>query len=402
MVKTRRPLKLAQRTAPFQESVIREMTRLGDETNSINLSQGLPDFDPPVEVLQAAVEAISSGDNQYTFPFGSPAFREAIAEKSLRYNKIQANPETEVTVTCGVSEAMMASILALTDPGDEVVILEPWYENYLPDCVMAGVIPRFVRLHEPDYRFDHKELRAAFRTRTRLILINSPHNPTGRVFTMDELEMIAGLCQEFGVIAITDEIYEYILYDGNQHVSLGRLDGMQDRTVTISGLGKSYALTGWRVGWAVAASPLSAVIRKVHDYLTICAPAPFQTAGVVALGLPDSYYEALRCQYENRRRIFIEGLEKIQIPYRMPEGAYYVMADFSHLNWDRQKYKQNTWTEDRVFAEAIARDVGVAAVPGSSFYANKVEGTRRVRFNFAKKVKTLEEAVKRILARWEA
>lgn len=396
MEKPKHLLKMAQRTDPFQESVIREMTRLGDETNSINLSQGLPDFNPPLEVLQTAVEAILNGDNQYTFPFGSSEFREAIAAKSLRYNHLQADPEDEITVTCGVSEAIMASILALTDPGDEVVILEPWYENYLPDCLMAGIIPHFVSLHEPDYVFDPRELRAAFHPRTRLILINSPHNPTGRVFTIDELGMIARLCQEFGVIAVTDEIYEHILYDGYKHVSLGSLDGMQDRTVTISGLGKSYALTGWRVGWAVAASPLSALIRKVHDYLTICAPAPFQTAGVVALGLPEDYYDAMRSQYENRRRILLEGLENINMPYRSPEGAYYVMADFSQLNWDRKKYYRSDWTEDRIFAETIARETGVAVVPGSSFYANKGQGTRRVRFNFAKQEKTLEEAVKRL------
>jgi len=395
---TRAPhsLTLARRTEPFQESVIREMTRLGDETDAVNLSQGLPDFDPPPEVLEAAVAAIRSGDNQYTFPFGTLAFRKAIAAKSARYNHIPADPETEVTVTCGVSEAIMATILALTDPGDEVIILEPWYENYVPDCRMAGARPRFVPLREPDYTFDPDELRAAFNDRTRLILINTPHNPTGRVFTRAELSIIARLCQEFGVIAVTDEIYEHIFYDGHEHVSIGSLEGMHDRTVTICGLGKSYAVTGWRVGWAVAASPLTAVIRKVHDYLTVCAPAPFQAAGIVALGLPESYYAEMRAQYAARRAILLNALDAVGMPYREPEGAYYVMADFGDLQWEQTAFSRPGWSPDRAFAEYIAREVGVAVVPGSSFYAGGEQGTSRVRFNFAKQENTLREAAKRL------
>jgi len=390
-------LTLARRTAPFQESVIREMTRLGDETGAINLSQGLPDFDPPPEVLEAAVAAIRSGDNQYTFPFGTLAFRQAIAAKSARYNRIPADPEIEVTVTCGVSEAIMATILALTDPGDEVIILEPWYENYVPDCLMAGVRPRFVPLREPEYTFDPDELRAAFNDRTRLILINTPHNPTGRVFTRAELTTIAALCQEFNVIAVTDEIYEHILYNGREHVSIGSLDGMRDRTVTICGLGKSYAVTGWRMGWTIAAAPLTAAIRKVHDYLTVCAPAPFQAAGIVALNLPDDYYEQMRAQYATRRAILLSALDSVGMPYREPEGAYYVMADFGGLEWEQSAFSHPGWTPDRAFAEYIAREVGVAVVPGSSFYAGHTQGTSRVRFNFAKQETTLREAAKRLL-----
>ncbi len=372
------------------------MTRLGDETGSVNLSQGLPEFDPPPAVLEAAVQAIRSGDNQYTFPFGSAEFRAAVAAKMARYNHIQADPETEITVTCGVSEAIMAALLALTDPGDEVIILEPWYENYLPDCRMAGAAPVFVPLHEPDYAFDPAELRRAFNARTRLILVNTPHNPTGKVFNREELETIAGLCQEFGVIAVTDEIYEHIYYDGYAHLSLGSLPGMQDRTVTISGLGKSYAVTGWRVGWAAAAAPLTALIRKVHDYLTVCAPAPFQAAGLAALALPETYYQEMRREYTARRTRLLGALETAGFAFHQPEGAYYVMADFGRLSWPQEQYARPGWTTDRAFAEFMARQAGVAVVPGSSFYAGQRGGLSRVRFNFAKRDSTLAEAGRRL------
>jgi aspartate/methionine/tyrosine aminotransferase len=392
----RRRITPAARSQPFQESVIREMTRLGDETGSVNLSQGLPDFQPPAEVLAAAITAIESGDNQYTFPFGAPAFREAISAKTSTYNHITANPETEITVTCGVSEAIMVVMLALTDPGDEIIILEPWYENYLPDCIMAGVRPRFVSLHEPDYIFDVRELENAFSDRTRLILINTPHNPSGKVFSRAELEEIARLCRERGVIAVTDEIYEHILYDGRKHISIGSLDGMEDRTVTISGLGKSYALTGWRVGWTIAHSQLTNLIRKVHDYLTICAPAPFQTAGIVALGLPEEYYVDLREQYHIRRTVLLKALDAAGLTYRHPEGAYYVMAGFDGVRWEPDRFRRSGWSLDRTFAEFLAREVGVAVVPGSSFYFGQVQGSSRVRFNFAKDLSTMEEAAKRL------
>lgn len=387
---------LAMRTASFQESVIREMTRLGDESGAVNLSQGLPDFDPPQEVLEAANDAIGKGENQYTFPFGLQVFRQAIAQKSLQYNHIRVDPETEVTVTCGVSEGLMATILALTDPGDEAIIFEPWYENYLPDCVMAGVIPRFVCLYEPDYSIDMDELRSAFSNRTRLVLINTPHNPTGKVFTRDELNLIALLCQEFNAVAVTDEIYERILYDDLQHISMGSLDGMRDRTVTISGLGKTYAVTGWRVGWVTAAARLSGLIRKVHDYLTVCAPAPFQAAGIAALGMPEAYYSQMVTQYACWRAILLDALSTVGLIYHRPQGAYYIMADFSAVNWQPGKYKHAGWTLDRKFAEFMAREIGVAVVPGSSFSAGKGQGRTRVRFNFAKKEDTLREAARRL------
>jgi aminotransferase len=396
-----KPIRYAQRTEPFQESVIREMTRLGAEVGAVNLSQGLPEFDSPPEALEAAAAAVIAGHNQYSYPFGTHELRQAIAQRMRSYNRVTLDAENEITVTCGVSEAAMCAVLALTDPGDEVVILQPWYENYLPDCLMAGAVPRFVPLHEPDYTFDPAELRAAFNQRTRLILLNTPHNPTGKVFTRAELEVVAGLCQEFGVVAVTDEIYEYILYDGREHVSLASLPGMEDRCVTTSGLGKTYALTGWRVGWAAAAAPLSWRIRKVHDYLTICAPGPFQAGGAAALQLPESYYTAMRAEYTARRTILLEALERSGFSFRVPAGAYYVMADFSCLAWDAQKYARPEWSLDRAFSEFLAREVGVAVVPGSSFYTGRGLGDTRVRFNFAKTPATLREAARRLAEKLE-
>ncbi len=387
---------VAKRTAGFQESVIREMTRLGDSTGAVNLSQGLPDFLAPAAVLDAAVEAIRQGENQYTFPFGDLAFRDAIAAKYQRDNGVVFNPESEITVTCGVSEAMIATILALTDPGDEVIILEPWYENYLPDCALAGVTPRFVALQLPDYALDRAELAKAFNDKTRLILINTPHNPTGRVFSKEDLAFIAGLCKQYDVIAVTDEIYEYILYDGVQHISIASLEGMRERSVTISGLGKTFSVTGWRIGWAAACGPLSVLIRKVHDYLTVCAPAPFQKAGITALNLGNDYFEHVIRQYTQTKEMFLPGLRGAGFEIYVPEGAYYVMADYSGIDWPEEKYQNLAWTKDRAFAEFLARDIGVAVVPGSSFYHRAEDGAHLVRFNFAKKEATLLEAVKRL------
>jgi aminotransferase len=377
---------LARRTQPFAESVIREMTRVGEKFGSINLAQGLPDFAPPKALVAALSRALDQpGSHQYTFPWGTAALREAIARKYARFNGFAPDPNKEVTVTCGVSEAVVAAIFALTEPGDEVVILEPWYENYLPACVLAGVRPRFVPLAEPGYILDADVLARAFNRRTRLILVNTPSNPSGRVFRKDELGEIARLCRRSGVIAIVDEIYEHIWSEGHPHLSLATLPGMRERTVTVSGLGKTYAVTGWRVGWAIAAPPLSALIRKVHDYLTICAPAPFQLAGCAALELPDSYYEELRKTYAKRRSILLDALARSGLAFAAPEGAYYVMADARDLGW----------RDDRVFVDFLIRKVGVVAVPGSSFYAEG-GGRTRARFNFAKKEETLLEAARRL------
>ncbi|HZX11550.1 MAG TPA: pyridoxal phosphate-dependent aminotransferase [Acidobacteriota bacterium] len=387
---------MAERVKPFQESVIREMTRLGDETGAVNLSQGLPDFDPPQEILDAAKQAIDGKKNQYTFPFGSLAFREAVAKKTSEYNKIPTDPEEEVTVTCGVSEALMVSMLALTDPGDEVIIFEPWYENYVPDCFMAGVKPVFFEQELPDYEIDFDKLEKLISSRTRLVIINTPQNPNGKVFSEKELLKIANLCEKHNLIAVSDEIYEHITYDSYQHISPASIDGMKGQAVTISGLGKTYSVTGWRVGWIVAAPELTRPMRKVHDYLTVCAPAPFQAAGIKALELPTGYYKHMKKEYKERRKLLLNVLDEVGMGYYKPNGAYYVMADFSHMDWDGESYARDDWTEDRAFAEYMAREIKVAVVPGSSFYAGEDKGTTQVRFNFAKKMSTLKEAVQRL------
>jgi aminotransferase len=382
----RRLPRLSRRTAPFQESVIREMTRLHAEVGGVNLAQGLPDFDPPKELVAALEESIGRSENhQYGFTWGVPAFREAIAAKTARVNGIRADPAAEITVTCGVSEGVAAAVLALTEPGDEAIVLEPWYENYVPACALAGVVPRFVPLTRPDFRLDETALAKAITKRTRIVFVNTPGNPSGRVFTREELAAVARLCQRHGLIAVTDEIYEHIWFDGHRHVSLGSLPGMEDRTVTLSGLGKTYAVTGWRVGWAVAAAPLTALVRKVHDYLTICAPTAFQDAGRAALALPDSYYDRLRGAYARRRTILLDALEAAGLAFAAPEGAYYVMVDGAPLGW----------RDDWALVDFLARKVGVIAVPGSSFYA-RGGGRTLIRVNFAKTEATLREAARRL------
>jgi aspartate/methionine/tyrosine aminotransferase len=382
-----KPLSLSRRTRPFRESVIREMTRIGAEVGGVNLAQGLPDFDPPRALLEALPGILARAQNhQYSNTWGSLELRQAVAEKCARFNGMTVEPDNEVTVTCGVSEALVDAVLGLTEPGDEVVMLEPWYENYLPACVLAGVRPRFVPLREKDYALDLSRLAKAVTAKTRLLLLNTPGNPSGRVLSREELTEIARLCQRFGVVAVVDEIYEHIWYEGHPHVSLASLPGMEDRTVTISGLGKTYAVTGWRVGWAVAAAPLTALIRKVHDYVTLCAPSPFQAAGCVALALPDSYYRDLRREYARRRTILLEALERSGLAFTPPEGSYYVMVDAKALGW------KNDWD----FVNFLARKVGVLAVPGSSFYARRGRGKTRARLNFAKKEGTLLEAARRL------
>ncbi len=379
---------LSRRTAPFQESVIREMTRLGAEVGGVDLGQGLPDFDPPPELVAAAEQVLrDSKHHQYAFTWGAPEFREAVAGKYQRFNQLSPAPDTEITITCGVSEALISTVMALTEVGDEMIIFEPWYENYLPGCILAQVTPRFVPLREPDYILDVDLLRRAITPHTRLLLLNTPNNPTGHVFSRPELDAIAAVCQEFGLIAIVDEIYEHIWYDDHRHISLASLPGMQERTVTLSGLSKSYAVTGWRVGWAVAPQPLTALIRKVHDYLTVCSPAPFQEAGRVALALPDRYYVEMRQKYAARRKILLAALTNAGFRLTVPQGAYYVMIDAAPLGW----------TDDVALVDFLARQVGIITVPGSSFYADK-GGNTRARLNFAKREATLHEAARRLAA----
>ncbi len=376
------------KAASFTESVIREMTRLSDLHGAINLGQGFPDFPAPDAVKDAAIAAIAADDNQYPVTWGSPAFRAAIAASYGRHYGMSVDPDTEVCVTCGSTEAMMAALLGLVDAGDEVVIFEPFYENYGPDSIISGATPRLVRLRPPDWTFDEAELAAAFNDRTRAIVINTPNNPTGKVFSREELAAIAERCQRYDAFAVTDEIYEHITYDGVRHVPIASLDGMRERTVTISALSKTYAVTGWRVGWAVAAAPLMAGIRPVHDFLTVAAPAPMQAAGVVALGLPDAYFADLAADYQERRDVMLRVLDDAGLEAAPPRGAYYVMADIGHLGF----------ADDTAAAQHLVREVGVNTVPGSSFFSDPSEGAHLLRFAFCKRLETLEAAGERLRA----
>jgi aminotransferase len=376
------------KAASFTESVIREMTRLAAVHDAINLGQGYPDFAAPFELKEAAARAINEDHNQYPVTWGVPAFREAIAQTYRRRYGISVDPETDICVTCGSTEAMIASMLGLVDAGDEVVIFEPFYENYGPDVILTGATPRIVQLRPPDWTFDEGELEAAFGERTRAIVLNSPNNPTGKVFSREELEAIARLCVKWDAIAITDEIYEHLTYDGREHVPIATIDGMQDRTVTISALSKTYAVTGWRVGWAVADARLTAGIRVVHDFLTVAAAAPLQHAGIAALKMPQTYYDRTRLDYAKRREAMLAILADVGFEARPPEGAYYVMADVGHLGFD----------DDTQAALHLVEHVGVATVPGSSFFSNAADGRRLLRFAFPKKLETLEAAGERLRA----
>lgn len=376
---------LSRITETFSESVIREMTRICDSVGGINLSQGFPDFEAPPAIKQAAIDAIRADQNQYPVTFGEPEFRDAIARKALAYNGIVSDPAHDITVTCGATEAMLATMKAMINPGDEIVVFEPFYENYGPDGILSGATPRYVTLHAPEWRFDEEALKAAFNARTKAIVINTPNNPTGKVFTRAELKVIADMCIDHDVYAVTDEIYEHILYDGAQHVSLATLPGMADRTVTINSLSKSYSVTGWRVGWAIAAAPITKRIRKVHDFMTVGAPTPFQHAGVEALGFPESYYDALREHYTKARAYLYDQLKAHGFGVHRPSGAYYIIADVSAL-MPRLGAK-----DDFDFSRKLIEATGIATVPGSSFYSDKKagSGSKQVRFTFCKKWETL-------------
>ena len=379
-------MRVSHRASTFTESVIREMTRLAMEHDAINLAQGFPDFPAPQAIKDAACRAVQDDINQYAVTWGAPGLRRALADKYLRFYGMDVDPDSNICVTCGATEAMIASMLAVVDPGDEVVVFEPYYENYGPDAILAGARPRYVSLRPPDWSFDEAELAAAFSDRTRGIIINTPNNPTGKVFAREELELIAELCQRYGVVAFTDEIYEHIVYDEASHVPFATLPGMEDRTVTISAMSKSYSVTGWRVGWTIASRELTAGIRKVHDFLTVGAPAPLQEAGIVAVSLGDDYYEALAREYHERRDIIMEALARIELPAESPEGAYYVLADVSRLGFD----------DDVEAAHTLVRKLGIATVPGSSFYSNPEQGRRLLRFSFSKRLDTLHAAARRL------
>src|SRR6266581_3948357 len=346
---------ISKRAASFPESVIREMTRQHALYGGVNLAQGYPDFDPPPEIVEAAAKALRDGYNQYSITWGAPPLREAIARAAREYNQIPTDPQANVTVTCGATEAMIATLMAVLNPGDEVVVLAPFYENYGPDAVLSGAAPRYVRLHEPDWRLDPDELAAVFTARTRALIVNTPHNPTGKVFTRAELEQVAELCQRHDVLAVTDEIYERILYDDREHVSLASLPGMRERTITISGLSKTFSVTGWRLGYAIAPAEISDGIRRVHDFLTVGAPHPLQMAAVAALALPDRYYQEMIAQYGRRRARMLEILNACGLRPFPPEGAYYVMADCAPFGQP----------DDVAMAMWLVKKIGVAVVPGS-------------------------------------
>ncbi len=360
------PTDVSHKTRFFTESVIREMTRRALACGAVNLAQGFPDFPAPVEIKEAAKRAIDEDYNQYAITHGAPNFRRAIADKAGAYNRLNCAPDLNVTVTCGATEAMIASLLAVINPGDEVVIFEPFYENYGPDVIIAGATPRYVTLHEPGFAIDPGELAAAFSSRTKAIIINTPHNPTGKVFSRAELELIAELCQRFDTLAITDEIYEHIIYDGNRHISLASLPGMRDRTITISGLSKTYSITGWRLAYAIACERLTAAIRKVHDFLTVGAPHPLQEAGAFALRLPESFYADLQAMYQRKRALLFAALSGAGFACRQPHGAYYIMTDVANLGL----------ADDVAAADFMLEQVGVAPVPGSSFYHRAELGRR--------------------------
>lgn len=409
--------RIGQKVTRFTESVIREMTRQAVLHGAVNLSQGFPDFPAPADIKQAACRAIEADLNQYSITWGAKNFRQAIAAKSREHLGIEVDPEREVVVTCGSTEGMIATMMALIDPGDEVIVFEPFYENYGPDAILSGAIPRYVTLYPQgvddgvsngqsksggsdgksvpnparrQWSFDPTELRAAFSERTKAIIINTPHNPTGKVFTRAELELIAELCQEFDVLALTDEIYEHIWYPDPErqveHVSMISIAGMRDRTVVINSLSKTYSVTGWRVGYAIGAPDLISAVRQVHDFLTVGAASPLQEAGAYAMQLPPSYYQSLRDEYQRRRDYLRQTLVEVGFGCDQPDGAYYLMTDISGFGF----------ANDVRFTEYLIREIGVAVVPGSSFFRRPELGAQMVRFCYCKRDETLERAAERL------
>jgi len=381
-----RDRRVSDRVQKFPESVIREMTRIAELHGAINLAQGFPDFNPPRELVEAAKTALDNGFNQYSITWGARELRDAIVRRAKTFNAIDANPEENVVVTCGSTEAMMAAMLSLVNAGDEVVIFEPYYENYGPDAVVSGARPRYVHLRWPDWTFEEEELKAAFSPRTKAVILNTPNNPTGKVFRREELRLLADLCTDHEIVAVTDEIYEHIVYDGHRHISLASLGDMHERTITINGLSKTYSATGWRVGWAIAPATLASAMRRTHDFLTVGAPHPLQIAAVAALALPETYYTALANSYRKKRDRIVQGLQAVGLDCRPPEGAYYVMADTSGFPFE----------DDWAVAMYLVERLRVAVVPGSSFYGDPADGRRFIRFNFSKKDETLEDALSRL------
>lgn len=374
------------RVAEFKESVIREMTRLALQHGAVNLAQGFPDFAAPAEVKAAAQKAIADDVNQYSITWGAKAFRDAICDYYRRFYSLDLDPERELTVCCGATEGMIASFLALLNPGDEVIVFEPFYENYWPDSQLSSAVCRYVKLRPPGWTFDPNELRTAFTNQTRAVIVNSPNNPTGRVFSKHELTLIGELCEEYDSLLITDEIYEHIVFDGERHIPPITLPGMRERCVLVNSLSKTFSITGWRVGWVIAPPELTASIRKVHDFLTVGAASPLQQAGVTALKLPDSYYAELARSYETKRNLLVKNLENAGFRCYVPKGAYYILCDISAFSFKN----------DVSFSKYLIEDVGVAGVPGSSFFSDPADGASLIRFNFAKKPETIEAAAERL------
>ncbi len=381
---------VSHKASLFTESVIREMTREALKYGAVNLSQGFPDFAAPDDIKQRAMQAIRDDVNQYAITWGAKNFRDAIARKTLRYLGLEIDPETEITVTCGSTEGMIAAMMATVDPGEEVIVFEPFYENYAPDAILSDAHPRYVPLTGPDWNFDANELRAAFNQKTKAIIICNPNNPTGKVFRRTEMELIASLCQEFDALCFTDEIYEHIIYPRPgaeiEHISMAEIDGMRERTVIVNSMSKTYSVTGWRVGYCIAPPEITSGIRKVHDFLTVGAAAPLQAAGAYALSLPPEYYETLQLEYRARRDVLLPVLEKAGFGTFAPDGAYYIMTDISKFGFPN----------DLEFTRHLIREIGVACVPGSSFYSVSQRGQQQVRFCFCKSDETLNRAAERL------
>ncbi len=406
--------RVSQKAASFTESVIREMSREAAKYGAVNLGQGFPDWPAPEDIKQKAKEAIDDDHNQYAITWGVKSFRDAIAAKTKWFLGMDVDPESEITVTCGSTEGMIAAAMATIDPGEEAVIFDPYYENYMPDTIISGAKPRFVPLYRNDdgFYFDREELRRAFNEKTKAIIICNPNNPTGKVFTRDEMEFIAGLCKEFDTLCFTDEIYEHIIYDhkvpsprslvpseegserrttindqrSTNHICMATLDGMRERTVVVNSLSKTYSVTGWRVGYCIAPPDITLAIRKVHDFLTVGAANPLQHAGAYALRLPPSYYDDLQKEYQRKRDFIVPVLRDAGFKCDSPDGAYYVMADISEFGFEN----------DIEFTKHLIREIGVAVVPGSSFYENRSMGSQMVRFCFCKLDETLEAAAENL------
>ena len=374
----------SQKLSQFTESVIREMTRLSEQYDAINLSQGMPDFIPAPRLVEAAVEAIRHGSNQYAVTWGHRELREAISAKAREYNGIDSDSEKNVTITCGSTEAVASAVFGLTNPGDRIVVTDPFYENYVPDAKLAGCEVLYVPFKGRRLELDEESLKNVMAKHPKLFILNTPNNPTGRVLEAEQLKLIADLCEEEETIAVTDEIYEHILYDGKQHLSLGSMGNMHDKTVTVNSASKTYSVTGWRVGWAIAERNLTDAIRKVHDYFTICAPAPLQEALVKALNFRPDYYERLAAAYDRKRRTIMEILEDTKLSYHRPEGAYYILVDAP------ERFKDGLQ-----FSNFLLKKVGIAVLPAQALYNDKSLGERKIRIAFCKKDTTLQDVRRR-------